>query len=51
MHTGREPYEHEGGQNDADIESAKKMLQENSNFLADLIQTKEHKDYQRTIWT
>lgn len=47
--TGREPCEHEGRQNDAEIESAKKMLQKNSSFLADLIQAKEHKDYQRTI--
>ena len=35
MHTGREPCEHKGRQNDAEIESAKKMLQKNSNFLAD----------------
>lgn len=37
MHTGREPCEHKGRQNDAEIESAKKMLQKNSNFLADLM--------------
>ena len=49
MHTGREPCEHEGRKNDAAIESAKKLLQKNSNFLADLIQAKEHKGWLRAI--